>query len=114
MRPTAAREGPVGLADVVAARHITVLAVVVAWILRATMSSSTVKQLARAKACSTVKHLARAKALMAPTEVDPEQGFSAPRSTECSIVRPAEQTFGTHEPPAKFPSTPQACWPFSL
>ena len=102
MRPTAAREGPVGLADVVAARHITVLAVVVAWILRATMSSSTVKQ------------LARAKALMVPTEVDPEQGLSAPRSTECSIVRPAEQTFGTHEPPAKFPSTPQACWPFSL
>ena len=48
------------------------------------------------------------------TEVDPEQGLSAPRSTECSIVRPAEQTFGTHEPPAKFPSTPQACWPFAL
>ena len=78
------------------------------------MPSSTVKQLARAKACSTVKQLARAKALMVPTEVDPEQGLSAPRSTECSIVRPAERTFGTHEPPAKFPSTPQACWPFSL
>ena len=98
MRPTAAREGPVGLADVVAARHITVLAVVVAWILWAQRhqvqpSSSWLK----------------AKALVVPTEVDPEQGLSAPRSTECSIVRPAEQTFGTHEPPAKFPSTPQAC-----
>ena len=102
MRPTAAREGPVGLADVVAARHITVFAVVVAWILW------------RNDVKFNRQALARAKALMVPTEVDPEQGLSAPRSTECSIVRPAEQTFGTHEPPAKFPSTPQACWPFSL
>ena len=102
MRPTAAREGPVGLADVIAARYITVFAVVVAWILW------------RNDVKFNRQALARAKALMVPTEVDPEQGLSAPRSTECSIVRPAEQTFGTHEPPAKFPSTPQACWPFSL